>query len=516
MRVNDERAIRLIAVRQVIFQDAEPILFGGLAARTWMGYCDPASAQLALEASLKAVEYLRLTVQNAWRRFAYAEGITISEHALQLTERLPETERIAWEMRFREIVGTLAHVSYEPSRALEALETLASRAAAYGMPDVEARALTYQIVLRSCQDSGACVPLMERMRTLSSEQKGPLAICVFGWNPQLARGHAEALEELRQNGDRLSIASKQMDHCYIEWLSSRYADCIQHAQQSLPALLEAGQVMRFLLGRDLVALNLLLLGEWGKALDMLDESVRSANKNAASHRAATPLLYKAWIHLNMMDYRGVLELCANALPMLDEVFTLDRCYLASFLRAAAESRLGSPDKAVDQQLDLRERITRHPVMLKWYWRIPLQLELVDARLAMHDLFQARLEADQMVEAALATAERTWQALAWDASTRVALREGNVPRAEDELRNAFDAMHGFDVPMAAWRVHKTAALMSGDSGNLQLRDFHLARAREVVTSLTNSLAARPELRQIFRSSPVIFEITGDDHELAANI
>jgi hypothetical protein len=295
---------------------------------------------------------------------------------------------------------------------------------------------------------------------------------------------------------------------------SRYADCIQHVQQSLPVLLECGQLNRFLLGRDLVAFNRLFLGDWGNALDVLDESIRSANKNAGPHRLANPQLVKAWVHLNAMDYRGVVELCANALPSFDDRFSLSHCYQGLLLQTAAELRLGPQDAAIAKLLDLRDRMDGHPVTLTWYWRIPLQFELVEAYLAKRDLSRARLEANRMLEAVLATAERTWQALAWDASARVALQEESIRRTENELKNALDVMEGFDLPLAAWRVHKTAALLSRLNGNGELLDFHLARVREVVLSLIKSLDLRPALQQTLRPSPAISEILGDDREMTA--
>ena len=120
----------------------------------------------------------------------------------------------------------------------------------------------------------------------------------------------------------------------------------------------------------------------------------------------------------------------------------------------------------------------------------------------------------MLEAVLATAERTWQALAWDASARVAINEGDITRADGELKTALDLMQGFDVPLASWRVHKTAAHLSSLYSNLELRDFHLARARGVVLSLLKSLDSRPALREIFRYSPAVSETLGDDQEVAA--
>lgn len=52
-----------------------------------------------------------------------------------------------------------------------------------------------------------------------------------------------------------------------------------------------------------------------------------------------------------------------------------------------------------------------------------------------DLEHARLEARRFVETRLATAERTWQALAWKASARVALAGSDFPQGQDCIRNA---------------------------------------------------------------------------------
>ena len=65
---------------------------------------------------------------------------------------------------------------------------------------------------------------------------------------------------------------------------------------------------------------------------------------------------------------------------------------------------------------------------------------------------------------LATAERTWQALAREANTRVAMAEPNMERAHECLANALATMEGFEVPLAAWRVHATAAALYERTGH----------------------------------------------------
>jgi hypothetical protein len=148
-------------------------------------------------------------------------------------------------------------------------------------------------------------------------------------------------------------------------------------------------------------------------------------------------------------------------------------------------------------------------------RIPLQLELVEAYLAKRDLPRARLEADRMLEAVLVTADapgKPWpgtQAHAWRSTKETSLM------LTAKSKNALDTTRGFDVPLASWRVHKTAALVSSINGNTGMRDFHSVHAREVVFSLFKSLDSHSALQQTFRSSPAISEILGNDHEVATS-
>ena len=109
---------------------------------------------------------------------------------------------------------------------------------------------------------------------------------------------------------------------------------------------------------------------------------------------------------------------------------------------------------------------------------------------------------------LATAERTWQALAWDANTRVAMAEPNMERAHECLANALSTMEGFEVPLAAWRVHATAVALYEGTGNRVAVKQHRARSRATILRLANSLAAEEPLRTTFLSAPAIANILGD--------
>jgi hypothetical protein len=70
------------------------------------------------------------------------------------------------------------------------------------------------------------------------------------------------------------------------------------------------------------------------------------------------------------------------------------------------------------------------------------------------------------------------------------------------------MKGFEVPLASWRVHATAAELHQYSGNSELADYHLAISRDTIMKLANSLPVEEPRRQIFLSAPIVRKILGD--------
>ena len=60
---------------------------------------------------------------------------------------------------------------------------------------------------------------------------------------------------------------------------------------------------------------------------------------------------------------------------------------------------------------------RRQVTFDWYVRISLELGFAELWLAKRDLSRAREEAQRFLSTAMATAERTWQALGFEVNAR---------------------------------------------------------------------------------------------------
>ncbi|PYM12938.1 MAG: hypothetical protein DMD81_22645 [Candidatus Rokuibacteriota bacterium] len=248
--------------------------------------------------------------------------------------------------------------------------------------------------------------------------------------------------------------------------------------------------------------SLLFVGEWGEALRTLAAEIALAEKNGDRYRAQTLHLYRAWIHLHAMDFAGVLDICHSVLPFLDEPARRPWRRFCLTLAGSAEAGSGRYDAAAEQLLAARGEMDRQPVINDWYCRMMIEEALANLWLATKDLTRARPEAERFLELTQATAERTWQALAWDANARVAMASRDLGHAHRCVDRALSAMEGVEVPLAAWRVHRTAAELSRRAGNTAAAGHHRALGQATILGLANSLADDQYLRDLFLSAPSV--------------
>jgi hypothetical protein len=165
--------------------------------------------------------------------------------------------------------------------------------------------------------------------------------------------------------------------------------------------------------------------------------------------------------------------------------------------------LGNHDRALGRLQAASDEMDRQKVVLDWYWRLQLELALTEAWLAKGDLGQARRQASRFLDAAQATAERTWQALAWEANARVAIAGADVACAQGCIARAFSTMNGGgELPLAAWRVNATIGELLECMGDPGSAEHHRELSRATILKLADSLPAKEPLRQTFLSAAAV--------------
>jgi DNA-binding winged helix-turn-helix (wHTH) protein/tetratricopeptide (TPR) repeat protein len=473
----------------------------------------------------RAIKYLGLIAETAGRRYALRETAATLWHAVELSRKLPDAERAMSETGLLERLAEIYVISFD-DRASAAYEDLASRAAHYGLIDVEARALIGMAYPLSYISSQRCLEVLERVLRLSNQQRDPLVrartrascfvrrVWVGGWNPQDAEECKTALAQIQQLGDRLVIATHLIDCSFIQWCSSDYRKARENAVDALATLLDGHEENLYLsfsywTSQFILPWSLLHLGEWGQALSEIAAGITMAEKNGVRYRTQTLLLYRAWVHLHALDFVGVRAICDVARPSLDDPARRPWHRFCLILAGSAEAALGNHDGALRHLLQARDEMDQQAVIHDWHRRMLLQSALSELWLGLGNLHKARAEAEHFLIVTEATAERTWQALAWEVNARIAMAEGDPTRAQDCIAKALSAIEGFEVPLASWRVRATAGTLYRNSGDRDLSEHHLLLSRDTIMKLANSMLAVEPLRQIFLSSPLVRTILGDN-------
>jgi hypothetical protein len=100
------------------------------------------------------------------------------------------------------------------------------------------------------------------------------------------------------------------------------------------------------------------------------------------------------------------------------------------------------------------------------------------------------------------AEPNMRARAWEIGARVAKAEDDLDEAVRYIESALPIVDKFEIPMAAWQVHRTGWLVFADP---EKADRSRARAIEVILRLSDSFEQGDPLIESFLSAPAIRRI-----------
>ena len=97
--------------------------------------------------------------------------------------------------------------------------------------------------------------------------------------------------------------------------------------------------------------------------------------------------------------------------------------------------------------------------------------------------------------------------------RVALAADDLAQAHTCLAQALVTIEDVEVPLAAWRVHATAAVLNERTGKSGEADRHRALSHATMLPLAQSLPAAAPLRHPFLSAPAVVKVRGDAERMS---
>ena len=431
----------------------------------------------AAEDWAKALAYLQVALQTAKQRFAHLDALEILKRAGALAAHLPREARAAMELEVLEGEASIFAATHDP-RTAEAYQRLAAAAEVTGQIDTQARALLGLAYAVGWRDQGRCIEVLDQALALSDRQTDTQLqartrvsghvwrIWARGWDETDRRKCEEALAVIDAGSDRLTAAWAHMEHAMICMVSTRYGEAADEVSEGYRMLFPAsGGNPAFNLEWAMwarytgVPWALLHLGQLDASQREFEQGHALFSRNGHDYAAIMLRLYQGLLLLHQPDFEGLAALCGEMRP---EALLPAEYRLRQLLSGLAAIGVGKAEEAAVLLAEVETCMRDQPVMLDWYWRMPLEWGFADAALATGRLGDARAHADRFTLLASQTAERTWLGLAFETGARVALAEGDIDAAVRRIAMAREAVAGSTAPLAEWRIDRTAsALLAAD-------------------------------------------------------
>jgi DNA-binding winged helix-turn-helix (wHTH) protein/tetratricopeptide (TPR) repeat protein len=497
----------------------------------------PVQPELAAEIALhfeegreyeRAVRYLLLAAENATRRHAYLESISVLEHARALLVNVTHEQQAILESQILERIADAQYTLGDVERSLQTYDDMAVKAARAGLRIAEATALMRMAHPAAFVDSTRCVTGCERAASIGAEIGNPtletharlLASCWRimneGWNNRDAAACAKSIATLRALGADLPPYD-QILHARVQIFQSQYADACHSAERALEKLTEAHALWVRAKALSTKANALLFWGRLGEAHGTVMAGIELAKKNENAPWLGILLSTLAWLRWETFDFEGL-----EALSHKVEEFARSASGPQMWLRATANvaggtmrNLQGFADLAAgryDQALQRFGEIRDHPRAprfgLSWQRRMFAELGHSETLLAIGELTRATIEADTLVKDVSDHGDMYLKARAWEMRTRVAMAVGNRDAAQRYLQGALAAVSGCDVPLAAWRVHATGWDVYRQTNSARAQ-MHRSTAAKNILDLAASLTQVDSLYTSFLSAVAVRRVLDDE-------
>jgi tetratricopeptide (TPR) repeat protein len=476
-----------------------------------MPICNAGKPELAAELALhfeegrdyeRATRCLMLAAENAANRFSHRDSIRILRRALELISAPAPGSNPELEIEILQRIGDTHYVLGEMSDSAVSYETAVDLAEGAGLKAAHSRALVHlgfpAWYLDAVRGSEVCRRAIEVSESLDDPllaAQTRLAVAGFRFVYDAGREEdAEVCSAALQTIRRLNGSSTVHDgYIYVQALQGDYEEALIQADLLIKATSNR-------LGRAPKFLILLACGRFGELLRMVRTGRELEEKNGEDPWVS--ILGESWLRTLCFDFEGVRRLRKL-------VMRSDAEQHASWMRTASRISSGYAAlyrenlvEALQSFSQVRDpRITPN-FILHWRWRLHAQLGMTEARLQAGDIAGAHREADSLLQSALSAADPGMRALAWEIKSRVARAGKDRASARVYIDNAVAILDKFDIPMAAWHVHRTAGDLCADEGDHRSAGENRTRAKDFIVKMADSFEPGEPLRQSFLTAPPV--------------
>jgi DNA-binding winged helix-turn-helix (wHTH) protein/tetratricopeptide (TPR) repeat protein len=468
------------------------------------------AAQLALHFEQarnyeKAVSCLQLAADHMTGRWAFNEALEYLSRASRMVGRLPlaartamRTDLLLQQAAIRRSVGDMAGMAEDLKAMLSTARMTGNRRhEVQGLIDLS-RAFAW-IAREPCLEYARQAVVLsqtlddEVMRAMARANHAAWSLLLREWRDDHMRALEEGLAVARRTDSPHLLHSRLGLHALIELVRSNYDVAQALATEGMGVAESLGDSFQFAMCENSRGWALIHLGRWSEACRFLETLLLRWSKNQNARVASPRWVQLAFLSVEAGDFETALRRCDEARGLYADRLNVMLYCRERLVRGRAHVGLGEFSQALECFAEVTQRMEADSIPLESVLFPLLHFGLAECWLAQGDLSRAREEARRLCEIAEMPPERTYLAHGHRLLAETAMAEQAWDEANSEISKALEIVSGAEVPLAAWRVHVTAAVLLDRQSHSSEATSHRRRAAEVIDAMVGSLKPTNPLR-----------------------
>lgn len=452
----------------------------------------------------KSIHYLERAGGQAMRRFAPREAALMFDRARLLALRCPDPcKRVEHLRRLVPLLANAYMLSGEPGRNVPLWNELIDVAVAAGHRELAASAAlacSFPNMEISCAN---WLDSVERAINLSASCKDPellaqaklqklyLHLAIRGWDARDACEAHRLACQLQSSGSEFHTARAWVVASWIRFFQSEYDKSLNAAENTSRLAMSLNHAVLFEHAQDRVLSALCASGRWSDALTHYAAALQRHERNGNMMESArVKTIVATHLYAECFDFDRILAICES----VDCSVGHSPVYAGISLLLRARAQVG-----VGQTVDaLRVLMSLAPDALSLSNRWILLFARTEALLLEAALDDALQSAEELIQFATSTENRSWHSRAYQLAARVRLASGAVAAASEMAESALRLVGSAAMPVVCWRAFAIAADVCDRNGRRQQAGFYREQGESIVRKLIQELQADPALAGSFES------------------
>ena len=455
----------------------------------------------------RAVKYLGMSAEIHMRRYAHRESAAILFHALELVNKLPESQGRVVEIGLLRTLCSSLEASLD-LRTIQTYDTLLEKTTEYGMLDEQVRAILNMVGTVAAVDHDRSIQLLDHAIEIAPRIEDPAVrasalagshlsrVVLQGWSKGDEVQCRLWIDEVRRQGGAADLAPLLAPFSWMLLHLSLYREALGLAEEALANFDQNPGRQRTSLAPFARNLSFMYLGDWGGALKCTEEVAAIMSKNGYPLRATATRMIRPRISLHAGDFAGAASFLESVLASFVAANHVPLIRDCKAEMALADIGLGHVDRALGLLGDLDAEMSNHRLPADQYSRPMVEWGFVEAFLAVNDLANADLHCRRWLRDSVQLGEVTWQGMAWEAGARIAMAKGDLGEAKHHLSSALAAISGYEAPLASWKIRASAAevekLLGHDAAAAEHRELGIDTVRVLAAMLPETEPVRAAL------------------------